>query len=80
MKYWNKQHHVREKNWHVITVNADPRRAYFHFDIKFGIMKHWCQNQTSTGKFFIKPNWKVNTGLIYFERSEDATWFCLNWL
>lgn len=71
MKYWNRSKHVRERCW--VAVNW-PTASTSLFIPEF-VLKHWCQQQSSTGKFFID----YNGYQLWFERGEDATWFVLHW-
>jgi hypothetical protein len=77
MKYWNRQHRVRERCWFRVAYKRGiPTMPAV-------MMKRWLQNQASSGKFYIKyplaPEFSsMGHGYyVYFERAEDATWFAL---
>lgn len=71
MKYWNRRKHVRERCW--ISVNWPTTST--GLSVPGVVLKRWCQRQSSTGKFYID----YNQFRVWFERSEDAAWFVLNW-
>jgi hypothetical protein len=70
VKYWNKSKRVRERCW--IKVQ---RPQYQNLHVPVHLLKQWGWNQHSTGKFFV-GNYD---GYVWFEHSEDATWFLLRW-
>jgi hypothetical protein len=67
MKYWNKDRDIRRRCWArvVRARGATPDSE----------VKRWCQQQSSTGKFYFY----YGTDTWWFERSEDAVLFTLRW-
>lgn len=71
MKYWNRRKHVRERCWIAVSWPTASTGLF----VSELFLKRWCQQQPSSGKFFIDYNhYKV-----WFEDYEDASWFILNW-
>lgn len=69
MKYWNKDKEIRRRCW---TRIPRPKNLYHIGDQE---LKRWCQQQSSTGKFYVY----YGTDTWWFERPEDASWFALKW-
>lgn len=67
MKYWNKDKNVRQRCWTQIVVKPNSQG--------YAAMKRWCQQQSSSGKFYKY----YGTETWWFERAEDATLFALRW-
>lgn len=84
MKYWNKQKRVRLIHWQCVeltrskmkSVGVDGGIAYIPFyEPTYDLLKRWCQNQPSTGKFYsyqASDRW-------WFEFESDALLFMLKW-
>lgn len=69
MKYWNKDKDIRRRCW---TKISRPKNLYH---VRDQALKRWCQQQSSTGKFYVY----YGTDTWWFERSEDAMMFALRW-
>ena len=82
MKFWNKDKEIRKRCW---TKVPRPRRtaqwqlvggkATFTHDIPSDELKRWCQQQSSTGKFY----YYYGADSWWFENPHDATHFLLRW-
>lgn len=82
MKYWNKQHKLREQ-WYKVeypkTHLTNPVFPQFDGVIsnrKFGELKRELQLLDSPGKFYMNLMYKT----VYFERQQDAVYFSLRYL
>jgi hypothetical protein len=76
VKYWNRSLKARELHWTRVTRPLPPPNIiYFEYNRRFDEVKRWCQQQKSTGRFFMRSGEYD----VWFERPEDATWFLLNW-
>jgi len=77
MKYWNKNKEVRLRCWTRISL---PKVTYGGTELdlwtssnRYNACKRLLQLTPSDGKFFMQ----ILSRDIWFERSADATWFCL---
>lgn len=69
MKYWNKDKDIRRRCW---TQISRPKNLYHIGDVE---LKRWCQQQCSSGKFYVY----YGTDTWWFEKPEDAVLFVLRW-
>jgi hypothetical protein len=82
MKYWNKQHKLREKWYKVelprthIKSSAFPGIDGWVAKHKFNDLKRELQLLDSPGKFYMSIMHKE----VYFERQQDAVYFSLRYL
>lgn len=67
MKFWNKDKDTRRTHW----TRVSPGRRW----IDDAEAKRWCQQQTSSGKFYKY----YGTDTWWFEHEQDATMFMLKW-
>lgn len=74
MRYWNKSKKARELHWTKVS-RPKPTRILAVAPSNFDDIKYWCQQQKSTGRFFMR----YGDFNMWFEYPEDATWFLLNW-
>jgi hypothetical protein len=82
MKYWNKQHKVREK-WHKVELPNTRfySRSFPEFNgwvakHEFKDLKRELQLIDSPGKFYMSIMHKE----VYFEHQQDAVYFSLRYL
>ena len=71
MKYWNKDKRIRQQHWfpvkrNSVTVVGDGNG--------YQSIKRQLQLTDSPGKFYLY----FGSDTVWFERSEDATWFALS--
>lgn len=88
MKYWNKDKEIRKRHW--IKVDRAPKKNNMLTAVPGGWarwphieplnstneIKRWCQQQSSTGKFYHY----YGTTAWWFEHEDDALLFKLRWL
>lgn len=73
MKYWNKQHEVRERCWHKVQFEkllGDWTGTTFS-------IKRKLQNEPSTGKFWFTD--KDGYTVVYFQDKADAVYIALKY-
>ena len=82
MKYWNKQHKLREK-WYKVELPKTHLRSSIFPDFdgwwqwpKFNALKRELQLSDSPGKFYMS----IMKREVYFERQSDAVYFSLRYL
>ena len=82
MKYWNKQHKLREK-WYKVELPRTHIKSSVFPDLdgwvqrpKFNSLKRELQLLDSPGKFYMSIMHKE----VYFERQQDAVYFSLRYL
>ena len=83
MKYWNKQHTLREQKWYTVTLPTEefknplfPNFTGWTIRPKFDKLKRELQLLDSPGKFYMS----TRDGVVYFEREQDAIYFSLKYL
>jgi hypothetical protein len=73
MKYWNKQHLVRERCWHRVQLD----RVLGHWTGTTAMAKHALQNEPSKGKFWIGDEFGYI--VLYFQDKADAVYIALKY-